>query len=72
MHDNSQFLIMMPCLQRNSRIVEETVYHKKNAGTNQGSKQYGAEEYIRSLLIVYRIYCTNINKLQRHIYWSVS
>ena len=29
MHDNSQFLIMMPCLQRNSRIVEETVYHKK-------------------------------------------
>ena len=51
MHDNSQFLIMMPCLQRNSRIVEETVYHKKNAGTNQGSKQYGAEEYIRSLLI---------------------
>ena len=56
MHDNSLFLIMMPCLQRNSRIVEETVYHKKNAGTNQGSKQYGAEEYIRSLLIVYRIY----------------
>ena len=46
MHDNSQFLIMMPCLQRNSRIVEETVYHKKNAGTNKGSKQYGAEEYI--------------------------
>ena len=29
MHDNSQFLIMIPCLQRNSRIVEETVYHKK-------------------------------------------
>lgn len=38
---------MMPCLQRNGRIVEKTVYHtKKNAGTNQGSKQYGAEEYI--------------------------
>ena len=29
MHDNSQYLIMMPCLQRNSRIVEKTVYHKK-------------------------------------------
>ena len=58
MHDNSQYLIMMPCLQRNSRIVEKTVYHKKkkNASTNQGSKQYGAEEYIRSLLIVYSIY----------------